>query len=404
MFGALYDAIVKKAAEKGVELDYRCNTRLRSIVYKNNKAQFTLATRKHPDHTSGEGVCDAAFMAMPRGAIELVAQASRYSDDEAIDVLNHEKVQLYLESVIMEPSYKIGMFFDFPWWTNDLAKPKKYSGQYPTTYPAKLTSYFLTPENLTAAVSSGFPQMYADQFSPKDAGIINTSFDMKSDFITAVEQCIEERMTIKQENQIAAAAKMNTIGPSITDMPIRQVVYFGDNALKSGKKKVYGILASYDDIYYTTFWKPLELGVGEDRSIPESRDTQPLEGPRTAKPAMVKMLRKQLAALHFGSQAEYTAVPEPLETKYMDWSLPPFNAGYHAYKPHYDMGDVQRKIRKPSQLIPKIDAPIYIVGETYSNDQAWVEGAYCTAESVLNVWFGIKPMISEKNYPFICPA
>jgi hypothetical protein len=29
---------------------------------------------------------------MPRGAIELVAQATRYSDQEGLDVLNHENV------------------------------------------------------------------------------------------------------------------------------------------------------------------------------------------------------------------------------------------------------------------------------------------------------------------------
>ena len=45
-----------------------------------------------------------------------------------------------------------------------------------------------------------------------------------------------------------------------------------------------------------------------------------------------------------------------------------------------------------------------IVGETYSNDQAWVEGAFCTAESVLNDFFGIAPIIDNKNYPFICPG
>ena len=43
------------------------------------------------------------------------------------------------------------------------------------------------------------------------------------------------------------------------------------------------------------------------------------------------MLRKQLAAVHFGPQSDYSDVPEPLEARYMDWSLPPFNAGYHAY-------------------------------------------------------------------------
>ena len=87
----------------------------------------------------------------------------------------------------------------------------------------------------------------------------------------------------------------------------------------------------------------------------------------------------------------------------MDWSLPPFKAGYHAYYSHYNIGDVQQKIRKPSQLVDGKDANIFIVGSTYSNDQAWVEGAFCTAESVLNKFFNIEKLIDDTEYPFICP-
>ena len=141
-----------------------------------------------------------------------------------------------------------------------------------------------------------------------------------------------------------------------------------------------------------------------DRTVPASQDTQPLQGPRKVPPRMVKMLRKMLAELHFGPNSDFTSVPEPLEAAYIDWSLPPFNAGYHEWASHYDVGDVQRKIRKPSQLVPDVDAQIFIVGEAYSNDQAWVEGAYCTAESVLNDFFDVAPIIDDRHYPFICPA
>jgi hypothetical protein len=182
------------------------------------------------------------------------------------------------------------------------------------------------------------------------------------------------------------------------------VVYFGNNARDEAVAPVYGLLASYDDEMYTDFWKELELGPDTNRKVPVSEDTQPLEGPRKAPPVMVKMLRQQLAAIHFGPQSDFSFVPEPLETRYMDWSLPPFGAGYHAYAAHYNICDVQQKIRKPSQLIDGADADIFIVGEAYSNDQAWVEGAFCTAESVLNDFFGIVPIIDNKNYPFICPT
>ena len=163
-------------------------------------------------------------------------------------------------------------------------------------------------------------------------------------------------------------------------------------------------MASYDDEQYTSFWEELEYSVDSEEKTAFSENYQPLIGPRLAPPVMVKMLRQQLAAMHFGPNSDYTFVPPPLETRYMDWSLPPFNAGYHAYAAHYDICDVQQKIRKPSQLVPGADANIFIVGEAYSNDQAWVEGAFCTAESVLNDFFGIKPIIDDKDYPFICPC
>ena len=272
-----------------------------------------------------------------------------------------------------------------------------------TPYPPQLTSYELTTEAVKALAKMGFPEKYLKDIEG-DSQILEQPFATAQAFVQKVEHRIRERLTLVEEERLLAAAERNTIGPTVTDLPIRQVVYFGNNALDQSGKKVYGILASYDDETFTTFWQELELGPGVERKIPISDNVQPLIGPRTAPPGMVKMLRQQLAAIHFGPQSDYSAVPEPLETSYMDWSLPPFNAGYHAYAAHYNIGDVQQKIRKPSQLIAGADAPIFIVGEAYSNDQAWVEGAYCTAESVLNDFFGVAPIIDEKHYPFICPG
>ena len=395
MFNALFEAIARLAKAKGVQFDYHPDTRLHSILKVNNGIRYTIATRQNPNKKSGSGTTDAAWLAMPRYALDLVAQATRYEDHDGLDVLNHEKVQLYLESAILQPSYKVGMFFEKQWWTDT----KNSALQY----PAPIESYEVTQNVLNQLAEEGFPKNYLSVLQ-KDTEIIETPYASAAGFLRAVEHSLQERLTVKQEELLLEASARNTIGPSVTDTPIRQVVYFGNNARDQKATPVYGILASYDDEMYTGFWQDLELGPDRQRKIPISEDTQPLEGPRKAPEIMVKMLRAQLAALHFGPQADYTAVPAPLETRYMDWSLPPFNAGYHAYAAHYDICDVQQKIRKPSQLIDGADADIFIVGETYSNDQAWVEGAYCTAESVLNDFFGIEPIIDNKEYPFICPG
>jgi hypothetical protein len=390
MFNALFQAIIELAAAKGINFEYHPNTRLHSILQIDGTIHYSIANRINPNKKVASYTTDAAWMAMPRYAIDLVAQATRYENHDGIDVLNHRKVQLYLESAIMQPSYKVGMFFDTEWWLDKTNTP----------YPPQLTSYEITNDVITQLTE--FPQGYIDAITGDD-NLMETPYASEIEFIKVVQSCIQNRLTYHQEQQILTLAERNTIGPSVTDTPIRQVVYFGNNALNKGEKPVYGLLASYDDEMYTTFWQELEIGPDGTRKIPISENTQPLEGPRKSPDIMVKMLRKQLASVHFGPSSDYTSVPEPLEVRYMDWSLPPFNAGYHAYAAHYDIADVQQKIRKPSQLIEGADANIFIVGETYSNDQAWVEGAYCTAESVLNDFFGIKPIIDDTNYPFICP-
>jgi hypothetical protein len=399
MFTALFDAIVEAAKKKGIHFKYHPNTRLHAIWYEKNKVHYTFASRANPWKPGGQETTDAAWMAMPRYAIDLVAQATRYEKSEGrLDVLNHKKVQLYLESVVMQPSYKVGMFFDDPWWTA--------AGKTPAVYMPHLTAYEITPAVIQVLTSLGFPDAYLQKIAA-DESIMNQSFTPAPDFKKAVEECIGERLTLNEENQLLNAALNNTIGPSITDTPLRMVVYFGDNSLKKtaeGRKPIYGILASYDDEQYTSFWSELELEPDEERTIPGSDNIQPLIGPKKVPCGMKKMLRKQLAEMHYGPNSDYQSVPEPLEAMYMDWSLPPFNAGYHVWAAHYNIGEVQRKIRKPTQLIPKTDANIFIVGEAYSNDQAWVEGAYCTAESVLNDFFYMDPLIDNKEYPFICPA
>ena len=67
----------------------------------------------------------------------------------------------------------------------------------------------------------------------------------------------------------------------------------------------------------------------------------------------------------------------------------------------YDVADVQETIREPTQRVGGADADVFIVGEAYSNDQAGVEGAYCTAESVLNDFFDVEPLIDNTHSPFI---
>ena len=46
----------------------------------------------------------------------------------------------------------------------------------------------------------------------------------------------------------------------------------------------------------------------------------------------------------------------------------------------------------------------FIVGSCYSFDQAWVEGAFCTAQSVLEDFFGVPADRFADGYHLICTS
>jgi len=329
LFSELYNKTVAAAAENGVNFILSQGTRLHSIWTEGDDICYRLATASDANKAKGETLkTDVAFLAMPPESVDIVAQATRYENVPGrTDFLNNSKVANYLEAVIEQPSYKVAMFFDTPWWED-------------SKYPPKLVS-----DGQTESV----------------------------------------------------------FGPTITDLPLRQVYYFGNNAQPhySGEA-VYGLLASYDDERFVGFWRGLELPTDVLRETAVSRDLQPLQGGRDAPVEMERMLLLQLAKLHYGDPDAAHSIPTPKATAFMDWGLNPFGAGYHAWAPHYDIGDVMQTLRAPAKLAGVNCAQVYLIGSAYSNDQAWVEGAFCTAESVLVDFLKLEPLIDTTVYKLIC--
>lgn len=195
----------------------------------------------------------------------------------------------------------------------------------------------------------------------------------------------------------------DVFGPTITDLPLRQIYYFGNNALAAYEgKPVYGVLASYDDERFVDFWEQLELPGDARREVADGRNYQPLKGGMAAPPEMERMLRLQLAKVHYGDPNAAHDIPQAISTYFMNWSRNPFGAGYHAWAPHYDITDVMQRLRAPAQLAGIDKAPVYLVGSAFSNDQAWVEGAFCTAESVLVDYLDLSPLTDTSVYKLIC--
>ena len=190
-------------------------------------------------------------------------------------------------------------------------------------------------------------------------------------------------------------------GPSITDLPLRQVFYFGNNAIGAKAGGPYVMLASYDDMTYASFWRELQLE-GYRKEAP-SLDYQALNGPTTMKPGstMEKMVLSQLTDVHGVQPGK--KIPAPMTTIYMDWGTDPFGGGYHGWAAHYNICEVMSKVRAPATEILKTPENLFIVGSCYSIDQAWVEGALCVAESVLQDYLKLPAFCKvPKGYVLIC--
>jgi hypothetical protein len=327
VFVELFQQARAAAQGAGIGFSLQANTRLHSVWLADGVVNYRLATAAEPFKGGATLTTPNAFLAMPPASLDLVAEATRYVDLPAgtLDVMNARPVQLYMDGVIRQPSMRVMLFFDSPWWET-------------CPYPPDLTSDKLP----------------------------------------------------------------NTFGPTITDLPLRQVYYFGDNS-DGNPNPVYGVLASYDDMQYVQFWQELELHVDERRTIPLAEDYQVLHAPAQANDTMIRMVLLELAKVHYGSPDDAAKIPWPVSAVYNDFSFNPFGAGYHAWAAHYDICDVMQKIRQPTGLVDCAQpANLFIIGEAYSNDQAWVEGAFCTAESVLVDYYGMTTIADTTNYPLIC--
>lgn len=192
-------------------------------------------------------------------------------------------------------------------------------------------------------------------------------------------------------------------GATITDLPLRMVYYFANN-IPGGPGTSggpYVMLASYDDMNYSNFWRELETA-GEYKTAP-SLIRQPLTGP-TSVPVdspLAGILLKQLAEAH---GADLQKVPSPTAVYFQDWGQDPFGGGYHGWAAHYNICQAMDCMRAPYQKILNDPArKTYVIGSCYSFDQASVEGAFCTAESVLQDFVGLQPLNPYiAGYKLVC--
>ncbi|MFD0766811.1 flavin monoamine oxidase family protein [Mucilaginibacter lutimaris] len=259
----------------------------------NGKRRYTLRFLNIESGQEYNVFADKVMLAMPRRSLELLDQTGLPFTDKDFNY--------HLESVIMEPSFKLLMGFEYPWWKSMLGTDS---------------------------------------------------------------------------------------GHSITDLPMRQCYYFGTDPDNSHSL----FLSSYNDMRTVTFWKALDDN-HEDFEPHATQFTKlktltPLKD--KASKLMVAEAMSQVRELHGAMQ-----IPEPYVALYKDWADDPYGAGYHAWKAAYNIEETMKYMRNPGKA-----EQIYICGEAYSDQQGWVEGAFCEAEKILrdHFSFNLPEWLSEKYY------
>lgn len=194
-------------------------------------------------------------------------------------------------------------------------------------------------------------------------------------------------------------------GRSVTDLPIRQIYYCGtEGEQKQGLPYMNSLLmVSHNDTSAVSFWKGLEKGEPYTGYVPSCLETSLQKVvPRTefsATEEMIQTANRQVAKVH-----GLPEIPMPYSTIYHNWNEDPYGGGGHKWKANYRLDQIMCRMRKPVA-----EHNIHIVGEAYSYNQGWVEGALDTAESTLQEFFGLKipAWLAPKDYSLLpnpCPG
>jgi len=207
-----------------------------------------------------------------------------------------------------------------------------------------------------------------------------------------------------------------TRGRSLTDLPVRQLYYWGVEIDPKTGNQGKAVLMAYNDSESTTFWSGFRIapsGPNDDdewsgiehpshlmlhkNAVLFSRKNKPAlqaaGGPKDpwfslkrknwdkhpAPKRMVDEMHKQIMEMH-----GVTDAPEPIDAAFKNWGDDPYGAAVHFWNSGYKSWEVMPAMTKPVN-----DFPCFICGEAWSENQTWAEGSLQTAEIVLQKHFGL---------------
>jgi protoporphyrinogen oxidase len=156
-------------------------------------------------------------------------------------------------------------------------------------------------------------------------------------------------------------------GGSWTDAPLAQFYCFGDSPATPVDQPASVTL--YTDFYRTGYWDQLQR-LGKAYAHPNG----PLLPP-AATPASEFVVAQAMTQLRM--MLNVSNAPDPVAATYRRWGLPPAGDGDHQWRIDVRDDEVRARLANP---FPNV----YTCGETWSDDQAWVNGALRSANTMLS--------------------
>jgi len=176
-------------------------------------------------------------------------------------------------------------------------------------------------------------------------------------------------------------------GRSTTDLPVRQVYYMHSGTEEHPRSLM---LATYADGRTESFWDALYTPEKRANRFPITErafagmdkamwaELEALVAPQD----FTLTLQALLAEMHRVSPAE---IPNPSPPLAKNWAEDPYGGGWHFWRPGINVAKTLPRVRQPLD-----STPVYICGESYANQQGWVEGALTSAEHVMQKYFNLR--------------
>ncbi len=162
-------------------------------------------------------------------------------------------------------------------------------------------------------------------------------------------------------------------GGSYTDLPMAQFYCFSHP--KGNDPNGPASITLYTDYYRTEYWAQLQE-LGEPYEVPNG-PTVPAWSERASTFVVEQATRQMKEMFGLGE------IPAPLVATYRRWGVPSAGDGDHQWRIGVNDVEVRSRMANP---FPHV----YTCGESYSDDQAWVNGALRSVDQML-------PLIGKKR-------